>query len=313
LGYESGIALAKDYPDAVRRGLRLKKHGNELVALLGGRAIHPINVAVGGFYRAPTVEEMQTLVADFQWGVEAAVEAARWVAGFDFPPFDRGYDLVSLVHPDEYPMNEGDIGLSSGSTAIPVQNYEQEFEEVQAPHSTALHAVRRTTQAPYLVGPLARVNMNWRNLMPAAQQLAAEFGFDRGCKNPYRGIIARAIETVHAYEEALAIISRYRRPDPSRVDYQYRDAAGCAATEAPRGLLYHRYIVDAAGLIREAKIVPPTSQNQGQIEADLRDRLPGVLHESDESVAHACEELVRSYDPCISCATHFLRVDVRRE
>jgi coenzyme F420-reducing hydrogenase alpha subunit len=313
LGYESGIAMAKDYPDEVKRGLRLKKHGNELVALLGGRAIHPINVAVGGFYRAPTVEELQVLVPDLQWGVDAAIEAVRWVAGFDFPGFDRDYDLVSLVHSDEYPMNEGAIGVSSGAATIPVQSYEHEFEERQVPHSTALHSVRKSTQAPYLVGPLARMYMNWQRLTPAARQLAIEFGFDRGCKNPYRGIVARAIEVVHAYEEALAIIANDRRPDSCRIAYQHRDANGCAATEAPRGLLYHRYAVGADGLIREAKIVPPTSQNQWQIETDLRALLPDVLDQTDEGVAQACEELVRSYDPCISCATHFLRVDIRRE
>jgi coenzyme F420-reducing hydrogenase alpha subunit len=313
LGYESGIAVAKHHPDEVKRGLRLKKHGNEIVALLGGRAIHPINVAVGGFYRAPTVEELRALVPDLQWSVDAAIEATRWVAGFDFPGFDRQYDLVSLVHPDEYPMNEGEIGVSSGTAMIPVQSYEREFEEKQVPHSTALHSVRKSTQAPYLVGPLARVNMNWQRLSPAARQLAVDFGFDRGCKNPYRGIIARAIEVVHAYEEALAIIDSYRRPDPCRIEYGYRDASGCAATEAPRGMLYHRYAVGADGVIREAKIVPPTSQNQWQIETDLRALLPNVLDQSDQRVAQACEELVRSYDPCISCATHFLRVNVRRE
>jgi sulfhydrogenase subunit alpha len=313
LGYESGIAMAKDYPDEVKRGLRLKKQGNELVALLGGRAIHPINVAVGGFYRAPTASELQALIPDFQWGLDAAVAATRWVAGFSFPDFDRDYDLVSLVHSAEYPMNEGQIGFSSNATTIPVANYELEFQELQVPHSNALHSMRNSTQAPYLVGPLARISLNWNLLAPISRQLAVECGFDRGCRNPYRGIIARAIEVVHAYEEALAIITSYRRPDPCRIDYVQREAQGCAATEAPRGLLYHRYNVGADGLIREAKIVPPTSQNQWQIESDLRELLPEVLHESDEVVAELCEELVRSYDPCISCATHFLHVDVRRQ
>jgi sulfhydrogenase subunit alpha len=215
-------------------------------------------VAVGGFYRASTLEELNSLVPDLEWGVDAAIEATRWVAGFNFPDFDREYDLVSLVHPDEYPMNEGDIGVSSGTSTIPVTNYEQEFQELQVPHSTALQSVRKSTQSPYLVGPLARVNINWQRLMPAARQLAADFGFDRGCKNPYRGIIARAIEVVHAYEEALAIVTSYRPPNPCRVGYAYREASGCAATEAPRGMLYHRYAVGADGLIRTAKIVPPT-------------------------------------------------------
>lgn len=307
LGYASGIELAKDHPDEVNRGLQLKKHGNRLLELLGGRAVHPVNVAVGGFYRLPRRVEMTPLVSDFQWGLAAAVDVVRWVASFVFPQFEQPYDFVSLWHPDEYPMCEGKIRTSDG-VAIGATGFEQLFQERQVPHSTALQAVRSDTGGTYFVGPLARLNHCRDKLLPIARQVADEVGLEHPCRNPFKSIIARAIEIVQGYEEALSILQDYDPAGSPRAAYDYRAGEGCAATEAPRGLLYHRYRVDDAGLVTHANIIPPTSQNQGRIEADLRDYLPGVLAQPDDEVALACERLVRSYDPCISCSTHFLKV-----
>ncbi len=311
LGYESSLALAKDHPDEVNRGLRLKKHGNQLLEVLGGRAVHPVNVAVGGFYRLPRRAELAALVPDFEWGLQAAADAARWVAGFDFPRFERPYDFVAVSHPDEYAMCEGQICTSDG-LAIEASAFEQHFREQQVPHSTALQAVRVDTAGTYFVGVLARMNLNREQLLPAARRLADEVGLESPCRNPFKSIVARSIEIVQAYEEALSILKDYRPAKLARMKYQPQQAEGAAATEAPRGLLYHRYEIDANGLVSMANIVPPTSQNQGQIEDDLRHYLPAVLSQPDEQVALACERLVRSYDPCISCSTHFLRVTLER-
>jgi coenzyme F420-reducing hydrogenase alpha subunit len=311
LGYESGLAMARDFPDEVNRGLRLKKHGNELLETLGGRAIHPINVAVGGFYRAPRREELAALVKDFEWGVQAAVDATRWVAGFDFPPYERPYAMVALVHDDEYAMNEGRVADSQGRS-IEVADYEQHYEERQAPHSTALHSVRKEDGASYFVGPLARVNLSLDRLKPTARRLADEVGIAWPSNNSFHGIVARGLEVVHAYEEALEILKTYKPPRPPKIAYDHRAGAGCAATEAPRGLLYHRYVFGDDGVLSEAKIVPPTSQNQGQIEDDLRHWLPRVLDRDEQEMTQSCEHLVRNYDPCISCSTHRLRVTVER-
>jgi coenzyme F420-reducing hydrogenase alpha subunit len=307
LGYESSLALAKDQPEAVQRGLRLKKHGNELLEVLGGRAVHPINVAVGGFYRLPRRDELAPLVPSFESGLQAAIEATRWVAGFEFPEFERAYDFVALSHPDEYALCEGEIRSTDG-LAISAADFERYFREQQVPHSTALQAVRADTGRTYFVGPLARMNLNRRQLLPVARRLADEVGLEHPCRNPFKSIVARSLEIVQAYEEALSILRDYRPTTPARVEYACRPGAGSAATEAPRGLLYHRYAVDAGGQVTQANIVPPTSQNQSQIEDDLRDYLPAVLTRPDAEVAAACERLVRSYDPCISCSTHFLKV-----
>jgi coenzyme F420-reducing hydrogenase alpha subunit len=269
-------------------------------------------VAVGGFYRLPRRDQLAALVPAFEWGFQAAIDATRWVAGFEFPQFERPYDFVALSHPDEYAMCEGEVRSSDG-LAIRATQFEWYFREQQVPHSTALHAVRSDTLRAYLVGPLARINLNRQRLLPAARRLADEIGLEHPCRNPFKGIIARSIEIVQAYEEALSTLRAYQPAAAPRVPYAYRSGQGAAATEAPRGLLYHRYAVDADGLVRQANIVPPTSQNQSQIEDDLRYYLPGVLEKPDDQVAVACERLVRSYDPCISCSTHFLKVKLERQ
>ncbi|MBX3444573.1 MAG: Ni/Fe hydrogenase subunit alpha [Planctomyces sp.] len=307
----SGIALAEQHPEAVTRGLRLKKQGNRLLEVLGGRAIHPVNVAVGGFYRAPKLEQFAELVPDFEWGLEAAIEATRWAAGFTFPEFTQNYELVSLSHPDEYPMNEGRI-VSSRGLSIEVDDYDREFAEVHAAHSTALQSERLPARTPYLVGPLARVGLNLDRLSPKARRLADEVGIEWPSQNMFHSIVARGLELTHAFEEALEILRAASQARPSRVPLVDRDGEGCAATEAPRGLIFHRYRVRADGTVAEANIIPPTSQNQRQIEADLRGFLPTVLNGDDEAAALECEKLIRNYDPCISCSTHFLKLQVER-
>jgi len=311
LGYDSGLEMAADYPDEVNRGLRMKKHGNALLEVLGGRAIHPVNVAVGGFYRAPARMELRKLIPDLEWCIEAAAETVRWVSTFDFPDFTQDYQFVSVSHPDEYPMNEGAV-VTSNNESIPVTDFEDEFEERHVEHSTALQSVRKKTGETYFLGPMARVNLNLDRLSPMARKLADEVGVDWPCGNPYKNIIARSLEIVHAFEEAVSIIRDYKTFSPSRAEYTYQAGEGCSATEAPRGLLYHRYIVDDEGRIKHAVIIPPTSQNQAQIESDLRNWVPRVIDQDDATVARSCEDLVRTYDPCISCSTHFLKLELDR-
>ncbi|MBX7167992.1 MAG: Ni/Fe hydrogenase subunit alpha [Pirellulales bacterium] len=315
LGYDNAWDMAPLHGEALRRGLRLKKLGNDLLAALGGRAIHPVNVAVGGFYRAPPAEQMRNLIPDFEWGLAAACEATRWVADFDFSRGDLHDDTrdeaVALVSPVEYPMNHGLIG-STRHPAIDVQDYERVFHEEQVPHSTALHARRTATDECYLVGPLARAALNHERWSPLVQALAAEVGFVPAAMNRQQAIVARGLELVIAYETALEILRSDDWRGPARVGWTPRAATGCAATEAPRGLLYHRYEIDADNRVVEAKIVPPTSQNQAQIESDLRRLVERLAGEPDDVLARRCEQLVRSYDPCISCSTHFLKFTCER-
>ena len=309
LGYASAIAMAKDHPEIVTRGLRLKKAGNALMTLLGGRSVHPVSVKVGGFSRVPLRRELEGLKEELLWARDAAVETVRWVAGFDSPDFAQDYTFVALRPPDEYPFNEGPI-LSSGGMNIPAVEFEQHFREEQAPYSTALQC--RLDGASYLVGPLARLNLNHDHLSPLGKQVLADTGLSLPLRNPFHAIVARSVEILYAIEETLRIIDSYEPPPSPSVPVTVRAGVGMACTEAPRGILYHRYRVDGDGLIREAKIVPPTSQNQRRIEEDLRAYMPRVLDLSNEQAALGCEKVIRCYDPCISCATHFLRLDVKQ-
>jgi len=311
LGYESAIHMAKDYRDLVQRGLQLKKVGNQIVSLLGGREIHPINVRVGGFYRAPLKADLMLLAERLKWARDAALETVRWVAEFPFPDFEQDYEFVALRHPDEYPFNDGRL-VSNKGLAISVQEYDQHFVEEQVPHSNALHSVLKTGGA-YFVGPMARYNVNFDKLAPMAQEAARAAGLGPRCGNPFKSIIVRAVEVLHACDEALRIIDAYEAPEQSAMDVRPRTATGYGCTEAPRGILYHRYRIDGQGVILDAKIVPPTSQNQKIIESDLWKFVPKYLDLPPDDLAWQCEQAIRNYDPCISCAAHFLKLKIERD
>jgi coenzyme F420-reducing hydrogenase alpha subunit len=263
---------------------------------------------VGGFYRVPTRQDLDTLVDRLRWARDAAVETARLVAGFDFPDLVMDYEFVSLRHPAEYPMNEGRFVSSSGLD-IAVQEYEFHFEERHVAHSNALSSSAKGI-GNYHVGPLARVSLNFDRLSPLALEVCRDIGFALPVRNPFRSIIARAIETVYACDEALRICGQYEQPPAATVDVVPRAGIGFGATEAPRGTLYHRYRVGSDGLILDAKIVPPTAQNQPTIERDVRQFVETHMELSREDLTWKCEQAVRNYDPCISCATHFVRLDI---
>ena len=312
LGYESGIAMATvpELRPIVERGLRMKRIGNQLLALIGGREVHPISPCVGGFYRAPTWAELTQLKDELQWGLQAALDTVAWTATLSFPDFTPDYEFVSLSHPDEYPMNEGEI-VSSKGLHIPVAEFEDYFAESHVAHSNALHA-ERIGGGSYQVGPLARLNLNLEKLSPAARQAWQATGLPFPNHNPFVSIVARSVEMVHAFEEALQIIDGYRPPLPSRLPAQPKAGEASHVTEAPRGSLYHRYRLDEAGLIQAAHIWAPTSQNLKRIEDDLRAFVPDLLELPLEEATLRCEQLIRSYDPCISCATHFLKLNLIR-
>jgi coenzyme F420-reducing hydrogenase alpha subunit len=312
LGYPSGIAMAADHRPEVERGLALKKIGNRIVEVVGGRAVHPVNVKVGGFYSTPTSSAMRALATELRWALDAAIEVARWVATFPFPDHRLPEEtvLVALRHPTEYPML-GDRLVSTNGLDITADEYLDHFAEEQVEHSTALHG-RMLAGGDYLVGPLARFALNDDHLAAPAAALAAELGLSRAERNPFRSIVVRAIETVHACAVALEIAEGYEPPIRPSVPIEAGSGVGCGWSEAPRGLLWHRYEIDDSGRIATARIVPPTSQNQPVIEHDLTHLIEHSLHLDDAALETICEQAVRNYDPCISCATHFLDMRVTR-
>jgi sulfhydrogenase subunit alpha len=311
LGYQDVIEMANDHGPAVRQALRLKKIGNDLVCLMGGREIHPVSAAVGGFYKVPAKRDLGRMVEELKWALEASLATAKLVASFEFPDFEQDYEFVSLSHPDEYPFNEGRL-VSNKGLDIAVSEYEDHFIEQHVSHSNALHS-RLRDRGSYLVGPLARFNLNFGQLPRIARQAASDCGLSVPCLNPFKSIVVRAIELVFACEEALRLIAAYEPPAAPRVEAQPRVGVGQAVTEAPRGSLYHRYSVDQQGLILTAKIVPPTSQNMKRMEDDLWRFVPQLIGRPPEEITWRCEQAVRNYDPCISCATHFLKLEIERD
>jgi coenzyme F420-reducing hydrogenase alpha subunit len=311
LGYDGAVEMAKDHPEVVERGLRMKKAGNDLMDTVGGRSVHPVNVRVGGFYRMPTRVELRALRPRLERARDDALATVRLVSGFDFPDLEQPYEYLSLRSGAGYPIESGSVVTSSGS-AFEVRDFTAHIKEVHVAHSNALHARLDGSSEPYVVGPLARYSLNHDQLSPVARDAASEAGLEPVCRNPFQSIVVRSVELVEAYTEALRIIDGWTDGAAPSVPVPPRAGEGFGASEAPRGVLFHRYVLDDAGLIRDAQIVPPTSQNQPSIEADLRTLVEGWSGLDDHALQHRCEQAIRNYDPCISCATHFLDLTVVR-
>lgn len=311
LGKESALELAAESPEVVKNALRLKKIGNELLGIIGGRSVHPVNVCVGGFYSWPDEKALKTLLPDLEWGLNAALDTVKLATSLHYPYLEIDYEFVALHHPDEYGVIEGDV-LSSTGRKLSIVEYETGYIEEHVRHSNALHS-HTVDNNTYLVGPLARLNLNHEQLLPKAKQALKDYKIQLPLKNPYKSLIARAIELVHFYEEAIQLVKEYKPTGPAHVELKLKAGEGSGATEAPRGLLYHRYKIDANGMIQFAKITPPTAQNLPRIEADLFALTPRIINMPEAEATRTAEHLVRSYDPCISCATHFLKLKVEEK
>jgi len=308
LGCADAVELAERDRGAVERGLNIKRTGNLIMETVGGRAVHPVNVRVGGFYRAPDSAAVAALAAPLRQARDDALATVQWVAGFDFPDVSADYRFVALHDPARYAVERGRPASSDGLDLSPTELADRVVEEHVA-RSTALHA-RLDGRHPYLTGPLARYALNAATLTPLAAEAAAQAQLGPACTNPFRSIVVRAVELVFACEEALSLVESYIPPDPPAMPVVPREGLGTGATEAPRGLLLHRYEIDGSGTIRQARIIPPTSQNQLIIEADLRRVVQDSLDLGDEDLQWRCEQAVRNHDPCISCAAHFLDITV---
>ena len=310
LGYESAISMAADHGETVKQALRIKKLGNALVAMLGGRAVHPVGMCVGGFHRAPEREEAVALLEETRACLELMCDLTLFLADkIDYPDLERDYELVSLCPEDAYPMNLGRIRSSKGLD-VDQEEFGAAIEERHVPHSTALQSVIRG-RGGYMVGPLARLVLNHEKLHPRAADLLPKVcdavGQTMPWANNFLSLPARALETVHALALAADIIDGYRRPERCRVPITPRAGRGGHGTEAPRGVCWHHYETNADGTIAEAHICPPTAQNQMTIEEDLVQLAEQLVDVPDEQAALRCEHLIRNYDPCISCSVHFLK------
>jgi sulfhydrogenase subunit alpha len=320
IGFKSAIEMAAHYPDEVRRGLRLQALGNKILRTLGGRSVHPVGVRIGGFTHAPAQESMAELLQECRAALPEAEALVRWLATLELPQDEQEFVSVALHHPAEYPLNEGRLRASDGLD-IGIAQFHDYFRESHVAHSTALHAhyfpsgwAEGKSGVPYLVGPLARLNLNFAQLPQAVRDNLETTGVRFPSRNMFHSVIARAVEMHFALLEAIRILEAYQPVAAPFAAVTPRAGVGFGCTEAPRGILWHRYELDGEGRVVSATITPPTSQNQARIEADLKCSLEqfGLERTDDELRLHG-EKVVRNYDPCISCATHFLKLKVARE
>ncbi len=309
LGFPHMMDLARSHPDEVRRGLRLQALGNDLISLSGARSVHPVGLKVGGFHKAPVPQQVAALQPRLLQAEQDAEALVRWTASLELPEDHQTFTSVALHHDRDYAMNEGRVCSSLGLD-IAAPDYQQHFREHQVPHSTALYSL--LDGEPYLLGPLARMNLNFDQLPQQVQALARDCGMRFPSDNIYHSIRARALECYFTILEARHLLTDYQ-PQTASVEDIPREGWGAHCTEAPRGLIYHHYRTDDGGFIRDACIIPPTSQNQARIEADLYRGLTDFgLEHSDQELQFFAERLIRNYDPCISCSVHFLDLRVHR-
>lgn len=311
LGYHDAIAMAKDHKPLVEKALRLKRVGNELMKVIGGREIHPVNLQLGGFYQCPKRSDFDQLESELVWAVQAAKDTVLFTSKLNFPDFEQDYEFISLRHDREYPLNEGRLVSNKGLDVDVAGGYDDYLIEQHVAHSTALQTRTKHGNNVFF-GPLARLANNLDRLSPAAAAAAEQIGWTGPVFNPFKNIVARALEVLHACEEALILIRAYEKPEHSFIEVPARAGTGYAATEAPRGICYHRYRIDADGIVQDAKIVAPTSVNQATMEHDLLHYIPSRLHLDEDTLRHQCEQAIRNYDPCISCSAHFLKMHIQR-
>lgn len=309
--YQDAVQLAKVYPETVQKGLQLKKTGNMILSFFSGREIHPINNKVGGFYSLPEKKGLAALKDQIKQARDIAYETVKWTSTFQFPDFEQDYEFVALHHPEEYGLLDGRL-ISNKGLDIEINEFEDYFFEEQVAHSTSLHAYKKGGGV-YHVGPMARFNLNFDQLTPIAQEAAKEVGLAPVCYNPFKSIVIRSIEILHACDDSLGLIEEYEKPSRSFIDITPKACLGYGCTEAPRGTCWHYYHVNENGHVKKAKIVPPTSQNQKIIEEDLLYFVQKNLHLNQEALTWLCEQVVRNYDPCISCSCHFLKLNIEYE
>jgi sulfhydrogenase subunit alpha len=310
LGLDDAISIAKSHRAEVERALRVRRLGNRILELLGARSVNPVGVVIGGFARQPTKRELSELGEDLRQARGDAEALLRWFGELPVPRRPQEIELVALQNPHEYPMNEGRIASSRGLDVAPTE-FDEAFQETHVEHSTALHC-RIRGRGAYQVGPLSRLFLNRDRLSPVAGAAFESLSDRFEHPDPAASVFARGIEVLQAIDEALAVIDTVEPTPEARAEWKPRAGRAAWATEAPRGVLWMEIATGASGHVDEIRIVPPTSQNQARIEEDLRGLVPTLLHGNDEEVRRGCEAAIRDYDPCISCATHFLTLHIER-
>ena len=304
VGQPSVFPLAETHPDVVKRALHLKKLGNELTTAIGGRPVHPITAVIGGFTAEPLAREIEALAARLHLAATDAAETAALFASFSVPDFATSGEMLAMHVEDTYAVYDGDVCALDGGWCRPADEYHDFVTETVVPHSNAKHST--VEGRTFLVGALARVNLSWNQLVPSARLIAAKSGLRPVSRNSFLNNLSQAIELIDAAERCALMCERILedRGSSKPVEFAIRAGSGTASTEAPRGTLYHTLALDDDGFITAGNVITPTAQNLANLEADMRQFAPTVAHLPEAEFILAIEQLVRAYDPCLSCAVH---------
>ena len=310
LGVKSVVPLTSSHPDEVKTIIAIHRAANQWMELIGGRMTHPVSFRIGGFGKLPTERELSNLkksIEDTIPRLERLAEVVLSLAG-NIPNFERQTENIALVQPETYTFYHGNIGSTDTDEIVDIHNFESVANEYVCPQSTAKWT--RWHRDSYLVGALARFNLNAEYLLPMASRTAKAFGLKKGCCNPYMNNVAQLVECFQVVEHSLQILdellSEGIKPECPQVEERAGMGVGCV--EAPRGILFHRYAFDEDGRCVSANMCIPTNQNHGNIQKDFEVLVPQIMDRGQDDIRQMLEMLVRAYDPCISCSTHYLDV-----
>jgi len=313
MGVGSVIPLASTHPEEVKTVIRLHRLANDMSNMVCGRTTHPQRLIPGGFAKLPTQKELVDLKKRLKDSIPDLQTAANLFKTLSsgFPDFQRETEFIALTDPNEYALYDGELG-STDSKSVPASEYLSFTNEYIVPQSTAKRA--KHLRDSYMVGALARLNINYDKLSPLAKEVAEMFDLKPVCHNPFMNSIAQLVEVVHSVEDSIRLISELEaeglkpQPDYFRPEIKPKSGRGVGAVEVPRGILFHDYTYNDSGACTKANCVIPTNQNHGNIELDMKALLPQVMDKPKKEIELTLEMLVRAYDPCISCSTHYLNV-----
>ncbi|NPV47577.1 MAG: Ni/Fe hydrogenase subunit alpha [Armatimonadetes bacterium] len=309
LGVPSVLPLVKTHPDVVKMALRLKRLANDICCTVAGRHIHPCAMKVKAFPKVPKAEDLLALKQRLLDSVPDLHSTVDLLKTLQLPAFEREMEFVALHHPDEYALYRGAVIRSTVNGDTPIPDYKQQVREKVVPHSHAKHVSSAT--GPYMVGALARFNINYDQLRPESKEVAEALGLQPVCYNPYMNTIAQVVECVECTLDGVEFIDRLVDMGLHDEDMtvEVKAGRGVGASDVPRGTLFHEYAVDDEGTIVDCNLIIPTGQNLNNIEHDMHALVPQIMDKTEEEIALHLEMLVRAYDPCISCATHLLKVE----
>ena len=314
MGVGSVIPLASSNPEEVKTVLHLHRNANEMSNLICGRTTHPQRLILGGFSKIPSIKELMELRKKLKDSIPELQTVADLFKSLahKFPDFARETEFIALTKPDEYALYDGELASSDTGTA-PVNEYLSFTNEYIVPISTAKRA--KHARESYMVGALARFNINYDKLSPLAKKIAEMFSLKPVCHNPFMNNVAQLVEVVHSVEDSIRLIDELeaaglqRQPDYNKPEIKVKAGRGVGAVEVPRGILFHDYTYNEKGICTKANCIIPTNQNHGNIELDLKSLLPTMLGKTEKEIELGLEMLVRAYDPCISCSTHYVKVN----